>query len=77
MKDEMTGRVNIVQGKKVKNEVTGTKKRCFWLIYLKTFQKFTFLGPITSILTFLKSAADYIDPSGYFVFYEILCSSNF
>ena len=27
---------------KVKNEVTGTEKRRFWLIYLKTFKKFTF-----------------------------------
>ena len=56
----MTGRVDIIwqifekNGKKVKNEVTGTEKRRFWLIYLKTFQKFTFLGPVTSILTFLQ-----------------------
>ena len=38
--------------KKVKNEVTGTEKRRFWLIYLKTFHESTFLGPVTSILTF-------------------------
>ena len=40
--------------KKVQNEVTETEKRSFWLIYLKTFKKFTFLGPVTSILTFLQ-----------------------
>ena len=40
--------------KKVKNEITGTEKRRFWLIYLKTFHKSTFLGPVTSILTFLR-----------------------
>ena len=33
---------------KVKNKVTGTEKRRFWLIYLKTFHKSTF----TSILYF-------------------------
>ena len=42
--------------KKDKNEVTGTEKRRYWLIYLKTFQKFTFLGPVTSILTFSQSS---------------------
>ena len=40
--------------KKVKNEVTGTEKRRFRLIYLKTFHKSTYLGPVTSILTFLQ-----------------------
>ena len=40
--------------KKVKNEVTGTEKRRFRLICLKTFHKSTFLGPVTSILTFLQ-----------------------
>ena len=40
--------------KKVKNEVTGTEKRRIWLIYLKTFHNFTFLGPVTSILIFLQ-----------------------
>ena len=35
--------------KKVKIEVTGTEKHRFWLIYLKTFHKSTFLGPVTSI----------------------------
>ena len=55
IKDEMTGRVDILgrnffkKRKNFKNEVTGTKKRRFWLIYLKTFEKFTFLGPVTSI----------------------------
>ena len=39
---------------KVKNEVTGTKKHRFWLIYLKNVHKSTFLGPVTSILTFLQ-----------------------
>ena len=56
------------------------KNVVFGLIYLKTFQKFTFLGPVTSILTYLQfsqNTPDYIDPSGNFVFYEILCSSNF
>ena len=54
----MTGRVDILRRnflkneKKVKNKVTGTEKRLFWLIYLKTFHKSTFLGPVTSILTF-------------------------
>ena len=39
----MTGRVDIIWrifgkiAKKVKNEVTGTEKRRFWLIYLKLF----------------------------------------
>ena len=28
------------------------EKRRFWLIYQKTFKKFTFLGPVTLILTF-------------------------
>ena len=37
--------------KKVKIEVTGTKKSSFWLICLKTFHKSTFLGPVTSFLT--------------------------
>ena len=60
--------------KKFKNEVTGTEKRRFWLIHLKAFHKSTFLGPVTSILTFLP---DYIDPYGHFVFYENSCSSNF
>jgi hypothetical protein len=66
--------------KKVKNEVTGTKKRRFWLIYLEKVHKSTFWGPVTSILTFLqflKNAPDYINPSGHFVFYEFFCSSNF
>ena len=40
--------------KKVQNEVTKTEKRSFWLIYPKTFKKFTFLGPVTSILNFLQ-----------------------
>ena len=35
--------------KKVKNEVTGTEKRRFWLLYQKTFNKSTFLGSVTSI----------------------------
>ena len=57
--NKMTGRVDILahireKCKKVKNEVTGTEKRCFWLIYLKTFNKFIFLGPVTSILTFVQ-----------------------
>ena len=30
------------------------EKRRFWLIYLKSFKQFTFLGPVTSILTFLQ-----------------------
>ena len=38
--------------KKAKNEVTETEKRHFWLIYLKTFNKSTFLGPVTSISNF-------------------------
>ena len=56
----MTGRVDILSRifekieKKVNNEVTGTEKHRFWLIYLKTFHKSTFLGPVTSILTFLQ-----------------------
>ena len=83
----MTGRVDIQcrifkkNCKKVKNEVTRTEKRRFRLIYLKTFHKSTYLGPVTSILTFfcsfLKNVPDYIDPLGHFVFYENLCSSNF
>ena len=62
------------------SNITGTEKRRFRLIYLKTFHKSTFLGPVTSILTFLQfsqNAPDYIDPSGHFVFYENFCSSNF
>jgi hypothetical protein len=68
IKDKMTGRVNILKrifekiAKKVKIEVTGTKKRSFWLFYLKTFHKTTFLGPVTSILTFcsfLKNVPDH------------------
>ena len=39
---------------RVKSEVTGTKKPRFWLIYLEKVHKSTFLGPVTSILTFLR-----------------------
>ena len=62
----MTGRVNILWrifekiAKKVKNEVTGTEKRRIWLIYLKTFYTFTFLGPVTSILIFLQLDSIYL-----------------
>ena len=61
IKDKMTGRVNklwrifLKIAKKLKNKVKGTEKRRFWLIYLKTFHKSTFLGPVTSILTFLQT----------------------
>ena len=48
----MFGRVDI-KTQKVKKEVTGTEKHRFWLIYMKILKKFTFLGPVTSILTFL------------------------
>ena len=65
---------------KRKNEVTGTEKRRFWLTYISlTFNKFTFLGPI-SILTFFnfsQNEPEYIDTSGHFTFNEIFCSSNF
>ena len=56
----MTERVDILRrifkkiAKQVKNKVTGTEKRCFWLNYQKTFQKLTFFGPVTSTLTFLQ-----------------------
>ena len=30
-----------------------------------------------TFFTFLKNTPEYIDPSGHFVFYEILCSSTF
>ena len=55
------------------------EKCSFWLIYLKTSKKFTFLGPVTSInfLQFSQKCAKYIDPSSHFVFYDIFCSSNF
>ena len=71
----MTGAFDKI-AKKVKNEVTGTEKRRFWLHYLKTLKKFTFWGPVISILT-LAVFSEYIGPSGHFVFYEIFCSSNF
>ena len=58
IKNKMTGRVHILwrifwkNAKKLKNEVTGTEIRRFWLIYLKTFDKFTFFSPVSSILPF-------------------------
>ena len=58
IKDKMTGRVDILWhifekiAKKLKMK-SGTEKRRFRLIYLKTFHKSTYLGPVTSILTFL------------------------
>ena len=59
VKDRTTGRVNIrwrifEKIKIVKNEVAGMEKRRFWFIYLKSFKKFTFLGPVTSILIYLQ-----------------------
>ena len=56
----MTGRVNILwrifdkNAKKLKMKSLERKTSFFLLIYLKTFKKFTFWGPVTSILTFLK-----------------------
>ena len=40
--------------KKVKNEVIGTEKFRFWLIYLKTFKKITFFGPCYFNFNFLQ-----------------------
>jgi hypothetical protein len=54
----MTGWVDILLrifekiAKKLKLKSQEQKKHNFWLIYLKTFHKSTFLGPVTSILTF-------------------------
>ena len=85
IKDKMTGRVDILWcifekiAKKLKMK-SQEQKRFFRLIYLKTFHKSTFLGPVTSILIFFavfSNAPDYIDPSGHFDFYENFCSSNF
>ena len=48
IKDKMTGRVDVLWhiiekiAKKVKNKVTGTEKRCFCHITLKTSKNFTF-----------------------------------
>ena len=50
----MLWRIFEKNAKKVKNEVTGTEKRRFWLNYMKTLKKNYFLGPGTSILTFLQ-----------------------
>ena len=66
--------------KKVKNEVTGTENRRIWLIYLKTFHNFTFLGPVTSILIFLQfsqKCARLYRPFRSFRLYENFCNSNF
>ena len=55
------------------------EKSRFWLIYLKTFKKFSFLGRVSSILTFLKfsqKCAEYIDPSGHFVFFDIFVAQT-
>ena len=59
MKNKMTGRVDILwcifeKSKKVKNEVIGTEKFRFWLIYLKTFKKITFFGPCYFNFNFLQ-----------------------
>ena len=66
--------------KKVKNEVTGTEKRRIWLIYLKTFHTFTFLGPVTSILIFLQFSqicARLDRPFQSFCLLWKFCNSNF
>jgi hypothetical protein len=60
IKDKMNGRVDILWriyekiAKKLKMKSQEQKKRRFWLIYLKNVHKSTFLGPVTSILTFLQ-----------------------
>ena len=61
--------------KKVKIEVTGPKKVNFFNVFRQIIQKRRVSVPVTSFLTFLhfsKKCAEYIDPSGRFVFNEIL-----
>ena len=78
IKDKMTGRVDILANfwnncKKVKNEVTGTEKRRFRLIYLKTFHKSTYLGPVTFvILTFLQFSQKCVRLYGPFPSFRLL-----
>ena len=56
IKDEITRRVDILWriSKKIAKKLKMKSQERKNLIYLKTFQKFTFLGPITSLLTFLQ-----------------------
>ena len=49
-----------------------------WKNYSKYVLKMCFFGSCDFFnFFFSKNPPDYIDPSGHFVFYEILCRSNF
>ena len=83
---KITGRVDIVwrifkkTAKKLKLKSQDPKKYFFFNVFISIKQKISFSVPVTSLLNFwnfLQKAPVYIDPSGHFVFYEILCSSNF
>ena len=54
----------------MKIEVTGPKKAKLMNVFRVIYQKQCFTGP-----RFLKTAPEYIDPSGHFVSNEIFCSS--
>ena len=55
----------------MKIEVTVPKKAQFFIIFGEIGQQLMFFDPETSFSTFLHFKKKYIDPSGYFVFYEI------
>ena len=84
MKDEITGRVDIVwriffeNCKKVKIEVTATQKSNFFECFRINWR---FSDPVTSFFTFLHfseiCARDILTLPVILFFYKILCSSNF
>ena len=66
--------------KKLKMKSQERKKRRFWLIYLKHSKNlliWVLLLQFELFCIFLKTAPEYMDPSGHFVFHEFFCSSNF
>ena len=81
-----TGRVDILLrifekiAKKLKLKSQGPKKEHFFNVFRVIYQKLCFFVSVASFLTFLhffKNASLSIDPSGNFVYKEILCSSYF
>ena len=84
IKDKITGRVDIVYGTLVKivkklNLKSQDPKKCL-NVFRQINQKRSFHSSdfiLNFFCNFLKNSPDYIDPSGHFVFYKILCSSNF
>ena len=73
----MSGRVDILWhifekiAKKLKMN-SQEQKNDFRLIYLKTFHKSTYLGPVTSILTFLQFSQKCVRLYGLFPSFRLL-----